>query len=301
MSHKSDQDIAISSSSEIPFTEQRIKVPGGSVWVRTYGEGPKTPIVMLHGGPGSPSDYLWSLKVLAKDRSVVFYDQLGCGQSDKGKPSDYYLDRFVDALLTILDQLNYDQCILLGHSWGSMLAVETALRAPHRFEAFILVSPCLSMERTRKDMNRLRSELPPRIQAVLTDLEEKQQTESPVFQMAALPFYQRHVCRLNPWPLTMEVSSDWGLDVYRSMWGPAEFLPHGSLRNFERVENLKSLQMPILFTCGRYDEMTPEATTIYYEAANNAQLYVFEHSAHVAHLEEPEDFLKVINNFLESL
>lgn len=94
---------------------------------------------------------------------MVFYDQLGCGQSDRGEASDYHINRFVDELLTVLDKLKYDQCILFGHSWGSMLAVETALRGPDRFKAIILASPCLSMERTIKDMNRLRSELPDRI------------------------------------------------------------------------------------------------------------------------------------------
>lgn len=301
MNQKSDQDTITSSATEISFTEQMVEVPGGKVWLRTYGKGPETPIVMLHGGPGSPSDYLWPLNVLAVDRPVVFYDQLGCGQSERGQPSDYQLDRFVEELGSILDHLNYDQCILFGHSWGSMLAVETALRWSDRFKAIILASPCLSMERTRKDMNQLRSELPERIQKVLLDLEESQQTESPIYQIAALPFYQRHICRLNPWPETMEASPDWGLDVYRSMWGPAEFLPQGSLSDFEREQDLKLLEMPILFTCGRHDEITPEATTSYYEASNNGQLHIFENSAHVAHLEEPDAFLKIMNGFLESL
>lgn len=116
--------------------------------------------------------------------------------------------------------------------------------------------------------------------------------------MTELIFYQRHICRLNPWPKTMEASPDWGLDVYRSMWGSAEFLPQDSLRNFERVQDLKLLEMPILFTCGRNDEITPEATTSYYKASKNGHLHIFENSAHVAHLEESDAFLKFMEDFL---
>jgi proline iminopeptidase len=183
-----------------------------------------------------------------------------------------------------------------------MLAVEAALRWPHRFTAMILASPCLSMERTIKDMNRLRSALPASVQTTLSNLEAKQQTDSTHYQMAAVVFYQRHLCRLKPWPGVLEVSPEtWGIEVYRSMWGPVEFLPNGSLSDYEREQDIRLLEMPILFTCGRFDEITPEATTCYYNASKNGSLHVFENSAHLAHLEEPDVFLKVVKDFLGSL
>jgi proline iminopeptidase len=54
-------------------------VPGGRVWWRKVGSGPKTPILLLHGGAGAAHNYLLPLAALAKDRTVIFYDQLGCG------------------------------------------------------------------------------------------------------------------------------------------------------------------------------------------------------------------------------
>jgi proline iminopeptidase len=297
----SKKEMAVSSE-EIPFSDQMIKVPGGNVWTRIYGSGSKTPIIVLHGGPGSPSDYLWSLQKLAVDRQVVIYDQLGCGQSDRGKASDYHLDRFVEELNTIITFLNFEKSILIGHSWGSMLAVESALRFTNRFSAMILLSPCLSLARTQKDMNRLRAALPNSVQNTLSRLEENNQTDSLEYQFAALAFYQRHLCRIKPWPKLLEVSpKTWGIEVYNKMWGPVEFLPIGSLKSYERAQDIATLNMPILFMCGRYDEITPEATTSYYNKAKKGQLHIFENSSHVAHLEEPEEFFKVVKKYLVSL
>src|ERR1043165_2092344 len=63
--------------------EGYIPVTGGKVWYRIVGEGDKTPILCLHGGPGVPSYYLKPLAALSSDRPVIFYDQLGCGHSDR--------------------------------------------------------------------------------------------------------------------------------------------------------------------------------------------------------------------------
>ena len=53
------------------------EVKGGKIWYRIVGESDKTPLILVHGGPGFPSYYLNPLKELGKDRPVIFYDQLG--------------------------------------------------------------------------------------------------------------------------------------------------------------------------------------------------------------------------------
>ena len=60
-----------------------IDVEGGKIWYRIDGEGDKTPLLLLHGGPGSSSYYLEPLKELSEDRLVIFIDQLGCGRSTR--------------------------------------------------------------------------------------------------------------------------------------------------------------------------------------------------------------------------
>ena len=70
-------------SEELKHGEGYIDVNGGKVWYRVVGEGHKTPILLLHGGPGGTSYILNPLSVLGKDRPVIFYDQLGSGRSDR--------------------------------------------------------------------------------------------------------------------------------------------------------------------------------------------------------------------------
>ena len=68
--------------------EGYLDVPGGKVWYRAVGDNAEaTPLLCLHGGPGFTHYYLEPLEALADRRRVIFYDQLGCGRSDRpGRP-----------------------------------------------------------------------------------------------------------------------------------------------------------------------------------------------------------------------
>ena len=112
--------------------EGYINVPGGRVWYRSVGpdsgsEG-RTPLLCLHGGPGFTHNYLEPLEALADQRRVVFYDQLGCGRSDR--PDDetlWTVERFVEELVQVRAALGLDRLHLFGSSWGGMLAMQYVL------------------------------------------------------------------------------------------------------------------------------------------------------------------------------
>src|SRR5439155_14953818 len=108
-----------------------IDVPGGRVWYRIVGSGKRTPLLLLHGGPGAPGYYLKPLAALADERPVVFYDQLGCGRSPA--PSDtslWTIDRFVQELAAVRKALGLERVHLYGTSWGTVLAVEAVKTGP---------------------------------------------------------------------------------------------------------------------------------------------------------------------------
>ena len=103
--------------------EGYIDVPGGKVWYRAVGDNaeanPSTPLLCLHGGPGFTHYYLEPLEALADRRRVIFYDQLGCGRSDRpGDLSLWNVDRFVEELAQVRSALNLDRLHLFGSSWG---------------------------------------------------------------------------------------------------------------------------------------------------------------------------------------
>jgi proline iminopeptidase len=95
--------------------EGYIEVPGGRVWFRSVGEsaGGRAPLLCLHGGPGFTHNYLEPLEVLADRRRVIFYDQLGCGNSERpDDPNDLSLwtvERFVEEVAQVRAALGLER------------------------------------------------------------------------------------------------------------------------------------------------------------------------------------------------
>ena len=113
------------------MTEGTIPFHGFNTWYRIAGdrEAPgRLPLLLLHGGPGCPSDYLKPLEALAAGgRRVIRYDQLGCGRSDHPHdPSLWSVALFVEELDGVRRALGLDRLHILGQSWGGMLAMEYA-------------------------------------------------------------------------------------------------------------------------------------------------------------------------------
>jgi proline-specific peptidase len=281
-----------------------IDVPGGRVWYRVAGaDRPGVPLLGLHGGPGFTHDTLLTLDGLASDRPVVLYDQLGSGRSDRpGDPDLYRVERFVEEVGRVREGLGLDRIHLLGHSWGGTLALSYTLTGPADLESLILASPLVSTSRWLEDARRLRSELPEEVQRVLDDHEEREFTGCPEYVAATYEFYRRHLCRKEPWPEELERGfAGVGLDVYETMWGPTEFHATGTLLDLDLVPRLEELRLPVLFTCGRYDEASPDTVASFTGAVPGAEMVVFEQSSHTAHLEESERYLDVVRAFLQRI
>src|SRR5260221_13737960 len=100
-----------------------IEVSGGRVWYRSVGDG-GTPLLCLHGGPGFTHYYLEPLEGLADRRQVIFYDQLGCGRSDRPEdPALWTVERFVEEGAQGGAALGVERPHLFGGSRGGMRAM----------------------------------------------------------------------------------------------------------------------------------------------------------------------------------
>ncbi|MDX2093225.1 MAG: alpha/beta fold hydrolase, partial [Kofleriaceae bacterium] len=122
-----------------------IPVDGHRVWYRRVGSG-GIPLLLLHGGPGAGHDYLEPLEGLARDREVIFFDQLGCGRSDQ--PADrslWRIERFVREIDTVRAALGLDRIHLLGQSWGGWLGIEYLLSQPRGIVSATLASTSASI------------------------------------------------------------------------------------------------------------------------------------------------------------
>src|SRR6184192_3754478 len=105
--------------------EAYLYVPDGRIWYRKSGTGKGTPVILVHGGPGYSSFYLKPLEALGSDRPVVRYDQLGGGKSDRISDTTLFtIPHFVRELDSLRAALGFGTVHLVGHSWGTILAVE---------------------------------------------------------------------------------------------------------------------------------------------------------------------------------
>jgi proline-specific peptidase len=102
-------------------------------------------LLLLHGGPGAGHDYLEPLSALADERPVIFYDQLGCGRSDR--PDDasmWHIEHFVEEIDVLRQALRLHHVVLYGHSWGGWLAQEYLARRGGATHVDALIPPSTS-------------------------------------------------------------------------------------------------------------------------------------------------------------
>lgn len=277
---------------------------GYQVWTRTVGDGPGLPLLLLHGGPGAGHDYLEPLEASGTERPVIFYDQLGCGKSDKpDNPALWTIERFAEEIDEVRVALGLDRCHILGHSWGGWLAIEYMLRQPKGVASLVLASTSASVPQFSAECDRMIAELPEAHRKALAYHGARGEYEHPAYEAAAGEFYARHVCRLPEWPacLLRAIDNLHHNQVYETINGPNEFTTVGNLRYWDRRADLPRITLPVLITCGRYDELGPACAETLQDGLGHAQTVIFENSAHTPHLEEPDLYLATVGKFLSEV
>jgi L-proline amide hydrolase len=147
----------------------------------------------------------------------------------------------------------------------------------------------------------LRAELPPEVEATLREHEAAGSTDDPAYAAACDVFYRRHVCRLDPWPDFVIDAFAWlerDPTVYRTMNGPSEFHVTGSIKDWQVTDRLGDIDVPTLLVSGQYDEATPALQETLRAGIPDCEWVLFEESAHLPHVEEPERYMAVVAAWL---
>ncbi|MER6573383.1 proline iminopeptidase-family hydrolase [Streptomyces sp. NPDC001093] len=295
---------APSAKGTVPFGEYK-------TWYRVTGDlgSGLAPVVVVHGGPGSTHDYLLPLARLAEEgRPVVHYDQLGNGGSTHlpGRGADFWtVELFQAELDNLLTSLGIaEDYVLFGQSWGGLLVAKHAAARPAGLRGLVIANAPASYPLWLEEMAVLRAQLPPGVNETLLRHEAAGTTDSEEYYQAMTPFYEKHVCRLKPWPREYqasfyEVYND--PTVYYSMNGPTEFHVIGSLRDWGVEDCLPDIAVPTLILSGRHDEATPKTVQPYQDLIPDSRWVIFEDSSHLPHLEEPEAFHEVLTEYLKGL
>ncbi len=291
-------------------TEGRAKFGPHETWYRITGDldSGKTPIFLLHGGPGAAHNYIDSYKLLAQDgRAVIHYDQIGCGLSTHlpEKGGDFWtVQLFIDELDNLIDHLGQRAGFhVLGQSWGGMLAAEYGVRQPTGLKSLVIANSPASMALWTSEAMRQRSEMPQDIQDALNRHEATGDYDNPAYKAATDWVYARHVCRVVPNPPEVIASfTQLGKDptVYHTMNGPNEFFVVGTLKNWDITPDLPAITVPTLLISGRHDEATPATVQPYKDLIKGATWVIFEASSHMPHVEETEFCMGVVGGFLNA-
>lgn len=282
----------------------------GTTWYRVVGDlkSAKTPVMILHGGPGAGHNYCEPIAdVLAQTgRAGVLYDQIGCGNSTHlpDKPKEFWTpELFMEELVLLTEHLGIsNKYNIVGQSWGGMLGMQFAIQKPKGLNAMVIADSPASMEVWVSEANKLRKELPPEVEATLLKHEAAETTEDPEYIAAVDVFYSRHLCRIPQPPYVVASFEQLAADptVYHTMNGPSEFHVIGSLKHWDIRPQLKEIKTPTLLVSGQYDEATPAMVKEINGLIPGSKWELFAESSHMPHVEEPAKFKRVVAEFLDS-
>jgi proline iminopeptidase len=272
------------------------------LWYGKVGIGDKPPLLVLHGGPGGNHHNLVPLQVLGTERTVIFYDQLGCGNSERpDNPSLWTAERYFEEVKAVRDGLGLRKYHLLGHSWGTTLATGFAHKYPDGILTLSLHSPVLSFPYYREKVAPvLRSSLPDTVVRIIEDCENRGIGCDKTYDEAVTEFVKRYV--ILTWPLPEPMQRSINLRnklIHDAMVGTrSELNVHGNLRDVDISGYLKDFTIPILFTCGRHDLCTPEFTEWHRSFSLNSEMYIIEESAHMTLMDQPARVIQIQMEFM---
>ncbi|KAJ3859785.1 proline-specific peptidase [Lentinula novae-zelandiae] len=251
-------------------------------WYKVVGslDGTQCPLITLHGGPGMSHDYILPHSRLYElyGIPVIFYDQIGIGKSTHlpDKPKEFWTSElFMDELENLLQSLGVSSDFdLLGCSWGGMLG--------------------LWVESQKKLLQGLDKD----VQEALTKLEQAGTTHDPEYKAGMGLFYKKHANRLETWPEELLKS----VAIYHTMFvlmnGPSEFCITGFIKTWLVIDLLKNVDYTTLITNLEYDMAQDIAVLPFFKHLAKVKWVKFHNASHHPFWEIPEEYLKVVGEFL---
>lgn len=286
------------------ITEGYMNFAGHKTYYRIVNpDGKKTPLLMLHGGPGSTHNYFEVLDSMAAGgRPIISYDQIGCGNSAAdGGPELFNAETWLTELAAIREHLALGELHILGQSWGGMLAIWYAVeKRPAGVKSYILSSTLSSAKLWEEEQHRQISYMPQHMKAAIKKALETGDYDDPEYLAGVAEFMDRHCAP--------DLSSDprecltrpkkTGTKAYMTGWGPNEFNPTGTLSGYEFTDRLGEIKAPCLVISGQRDLSTPYISKIMADKLPNARWHLFQHSRHMPFVEETEKYIEVVTQFL---
>jgi proline iminopeptidase len=275
---------------------------GHRVWTKKIGHSP-IKVLLLHGGPGADHQYFECFESFLPQNGIEFYyyDQLDSTNSDKpGDPALWTLERFREEVEQVRQQLGLENFYLYGQSWGGILAIEYALKYQGHLAGLVISNMTASTASYAEYMIELRSQLPADVVSTLDKFEAAGQVDTPEYQEALMGHvYSRHFCRLDTWPEPCERGfRNLNQQLYNFMWGPNEFAVTGSLKGWDRWQDLPGIRVRTLVMGARYDTIAERDIRRENSLIPNSSVFFSESGSHLTLYDDQRPYMKALIGFL---
>lgn len=283
----------------MPFLEYK-------TYYRVVGKntGNKKPLVLLHGGPGSTHNYFEVLDRIAEEdgRQLVMYDQIGCGNSYvENRPDLWNSKVWIEELIKLRKHLGLDEIHLLGQSWGGMQTLEYVCNyKPEGLKSIILSSTLPASWLWAEEAQRMIAQMPQDMQDAIKKATESGDYSSPEYQAAEAEYMRQHcageVTENDPECLRRPKKA--GRESYVVGWGPNEFTPLGTLKDYDVIDQLGDIKEPALIINGGNDLCTPYVAKFMYDRIPNSEWELFRTCRHMCFVEDNDHYVEVLKKWM---
>lgn len=290
-----------------------ITTPKGTfrVWTKRVGNNPAVKVLLLHGGPGATHEYFEAFDSYLPGAGIeyYYYDQLGSAFSDQpDQPELWQIDRFVDEVEQVRQALGLgpDNFVLLGHSWGGILAIEYALAHQNQLKGLVISNMMASIPAYN---TYAREVLMPAMDqtalAEILEIESRKAYSEPRYEELLMEhFYVDHILRMPPaeWPIgVVRAFTATNKSIYVPMQGPSEMGASGLLEQWDRTADLERITTPTLVIGATHDTMDPKHMAWMAEAFPNGSFLLCPDGSHMAMYDDQQRYMTGLIEFLKRL
>jgi len=275
-----------------------IILPNSKIHYETFGEG--SPILIINGGPGMSSEgFIPLAKVLSNNNQTIIYDQRGTGLStmDTVNENTITMDLMLEDIETLRKHLKIETWVVLGHSFGGMLAYYYTTKYPERVKAMIQSSSGgmdLSLLNSLNLTNRLSSTERDSLnfhnaKIAQGDTSYRTRLGRGRFLAPAYLYNKKYV------PIIAKRLTQGNSTINNLVWDNLRKI------DYDVKKELKFFKKPVLLLHGSDDIVDRKVA----ETADNilvgSKLIILQNTSHYGWLEQPEQYFGEIEKFLNAL
>lgn len=269
------------------------------IYYRIYGEG--KPLLIINGGPGMNSDGFAALAAhLSKNCMAIIYDQRGTGKSsvENADSSNITMELMTEDIETLRKHLNIDKWIILGHSFGGMMASYYATKHPGNIGALILSSSGgIDLDLLSYVPNGINSKLSKtetdsinywtnRINAGDTSYHARLRRG---FSLATAYLYNRKYI-----PVIAERLTQGNTLIQGLVWQDLQRI------NFDCSEKLSSFNKPVLIIQGKQDIIEERTAIKEHAVLKNSKVVLMDKCVHYGWLDRPYIYYDEVEKFIQN-